>query len=142
MRLQATRERWCALLELGISKPATLGFIDVRSGLRGLAEDLETSASTLSRNLRQWESSPTTLVRLGHQKRDRGRPELVVIQIPLLTEWLLWVAEAKAEFVVRPWGTLGFQQIRQVVAAQASLGLPPPSSARVGKEEARRLLGH
>ena len=24
----------------------------------------------------------------------RGRPQLQIVQIPLLTEWLLWVAEA------------------------------------------------
>ena len=141
IRQASMRDRWRLLVGLAADKPLALGFISVDGGLRGLGVDLDVDYTTLSRNLNSWESRRPPLVVTGHGKRIRARAPVAIIQIPLLTQWLLWTAEARAYSLGGHRGVIGFETIAEIGRALIPLGLPPPSPM-VYRDEARRLLGH
>ena len=139
MRRESMRNRWRITVELAADKPAALGFLKVDGGLRGLATDMSQHYSTLSRNLAAWSGRQPPLILIGYGKRIRARPPITHIHIPLLTQWLLWTAEARAlVFGNRP-GALDFETIREVGRCLIPLGAPPPSSG-LSRAEARRIL--
>ena len=101
LRQSSTHRLWRALVVRCGSAPRALGFLRVDGGLRGLGEKLGLDHTTLNRSLKAWESRPTPLVMTGYQQRSRARESLALIQIPLLTEWLLWTAEVRGHGLSR-----------------------------------------
>jgi len=142
MRQATMRNRWRLIVGIAADKPLAIGFIQVDGGLRGLGVDLGVDYTTLCRNLNGWENRQPPLVVTGHGKRTRARAPVAIIQIPLLTEWLLWTAEARAHSLGDHRGVIGFETITQIGRTLIPLGLPPPASPMVYWDEARRLLGH
>ena len=139
MRQSTMQERWKFLVELCADKPLALGFMQVYNGLRGLALDLEEDHSTLSRNLRSWESRKPPLILTGHNDKAKKNP-LVLIHVPFLTQWLLWVAESRASFKSGKPGIIGDETILEIVRSQVPLGLPPPVTNELSLSEAMRLI--
>ena len=99
LRQTSTHRLWQALVKRCADNPRALGFLRVDGGLRGLGEELGIDHTTLSRRLKAWETRHPPLVMTGYEQRSRARESLALIQIPLLTEWLLWTAEARARWL-------------------------------------------
>ena len=145
MRQASTQNRWRALVGLAADNPYALGFRQVDGGLRGLTEDMntcldaDTCFTTLSRNLNEWSTRQPPLVLTGYGKQTRARPPLALIHIPLLTQWLLWTAEARANVFAQVPRVIDLNTICAVACRLIPLGAPPPSS-KLERSEANRLL--
>ena len=145
MRQASMQDRWRALVGLAADNTYALGFRKVDGGLRGLAEDMNTclgadsSFTTLSRNLNEWSTRQPPLVLMGYGKQTRARPPLALIHIPLLTQWLLWAAEARANWFAIRSKAIDLNTISKVACRLIPLGTPPPSS-KLERSEANRLL--
>ena len=145
MRQASMQNRWRALVGLAADNPYALGFRNVDGGLRGLADDMNTcldadsSFTTLSRNLNEWSTRQPPLVLMGYGKQTRAHAPLVLIHIPLLTRWLLWTAEARANVFAQVPRVIDLNTICEVACRLIPLGAPPPSST-MERPEANRLL--
>jgi len=145
MRQASMQDRWRALVGLAADNPYALGFRKVDGGLRGLADDMNTcldadsSFTTLSRNLNEWSTRQPPLVLMGYGKQTRAHAPLVLIHIPLLTRWLLWTAEARANVFAQVPRVIDLNTICEVACRLIPLGAPPPSST-MERPEANRLL--
>ena len=145
MRQASMQDRWRALVGLAADNTYALGFRKVDGGLRGLADDMNTcldadsSFTTLSRNLNEWSTRQPPLVLMGYGKQTRARPPLALIHIPLLTQWLLWAAEARANWLAIRSKAIDLNTISKVACRLIPLGTPPPSS-KLERSEANRLL--
>jgi hypothetical protein len=138
LRQTSTHRLWRALVKRCAETPGALGFMRVEGGLRGLGEELGVDHTTLSRNLNAWETRHTPLVVTGHEQHSRARESLALIQIPLLTEWLLWTAEVRARRLSdQPdhlWDT-AVVDIQRVFIPQG-----PPPSPDVTRQDAAQML--
>ena len=145
MRQASMQDRWRALVGLAADNPYALGFRKVDGGLRGLADDMNTcldadsSFTTLSRNLNEWSTHQPPLVLMGYGKQTSARAPLALIHIPLLTQWLLWTAEARANWLAVRSRVIDLNTICKVACRLIPLGTPPPSST-LERSEANRLL--
>jgi hypothetical protein len=85
------QEKWEALIERATAKPTSLGFILLGTGgTEALGELLGTSAGNAAATARRWEE--LGVVRRFDRTRDRGLPLLTGLQIPELTDALVWFA--------------------------------------------------
>ena len=137
MRQKTMRDRWSQLVELTAATPTALGFFKVDGGLRGLAETLNTDHTTLFRNLKTWAKRPYPLVRTDLGSRSDRQP-LRWIQIPLLTEWLIWTAEQRARLESGQPGALYETTIVGLTEYMIPMGITPPCD--ITSEEASRLM--
>ncbi len=139
LRQTSTHRLWRALVKRCAETPRSLGFMRVEGGLRGLGAELGVDHTTLSRSLKAWESRRPPLVATGYEQRSRARESLALIQIPLLTEWLLWTAEARARWLSdQPdhlWDT-AVVDIQRMFIPQG----PPPSPDITRQDAAVMLL--
>ncbi len=138
LRQASTHRLWRAVVRCCADKPRALGFMRVDGGLRGLGAELGVDHTTLSRSLKAWESRHTPLVVTGHEQHSRARESLALIQVPLLTEWLLWTAEVRARRLsYQPdhlWDT-DVVDIQRMFIPQG-----PPPSPEITREAAARML--
>ena len=94
MRERSERQRWAALVRAATRGPRMLGFVSVGDGgLRQLAERLEVSHTVLARSLQRWEERDRPLVRRFHGPRTTRYAPVTYVQVPLVTELVLWSAE-------------------------------------------------
>ena len=114
MRQASMQNRWRLLVELAADKPLALGFVQVFGALRGLGVALAADYTPLCRNLNSWEAHQPPLVVTGHGERTNARAPMVMIQVPFLTKWLLWTAEARALSIAEPRGSLDFKAISRI----------------------------
>jgi len=131
------RLRWARLVRAAAANPSSLGFVKVDGALRGLAKQLDVDHVTLARNLRTWQERESPLVE-GAAVRYGSGESLGLIQVPLLTDWLLWVAEQRASNYATEREYLPDSLMRGLVKMMAAHGLPSPGI--LGKQEAYRLL--
>tara|TARA_B100002049_G_C15979140_1_gene332223 strand:- start:271 stop:738 length:468 start_codon:yes stop_codon:yes gene_type:complete len=131
------QKRWARLVGLAGARPASLGFVQVDGTLGLLAKQLHTDQATLSRNLRTWErrDRPPALV-----EATRGKKPTVLVQIPSLTAWLLWVADAQAIVHRGHQGFICTDTIRQVAVTLISRGLRPPPEKALLPLDAQRMI--
>ena len=131
------QKRWARLVGLAGARPASLGFVQVDGTLGLLAKQLHTDQATLSRNLRTWErrDRPPALV-----ETTRGKKPTVLVQIPSLTAWLLWVADAQAIVHRGHQGFICTDTIRQVAVTLISRGLRPPPEKALLPLDAQRMI--
>jgi hypothetical protein len=101
--------------------------------------DADTCFTTLSRNLNEWSTRQPPLVLMGYGKQTSARAPLALIHIPLLTRWLLWAAEARANVFAQVPRVIDLNTICEVACRLIPLGAPPPPST-MGRPEANRLL--
>ena len=138
LRQTSTHRLWQALVKRCADSPRALGFMRVDGGLRGLGAELGVDHTTLSRSLKAWESRHTPLVVTGHEQHSRARESLVLIQVPLLTEWLLWTAETRARWLGHQPGHLSDTDIVDIQRVFIPQGMPP--SPEITREAAARML--
>ncbi|MEE2769395.1 MAG: hypothetical protein VX833_09300 [Actinomycetota bacterium] len=137
MRGADLQKRWLRLVELAGSRPAALGFVQVDGTLRTLAKQLRADQATLARNLRAWErrDQPPVVV-----ESIRGKKPTVLVQLPLLTDWLLWTADARAVLQRGHQGFIGADVIRQVAVTLIGRGLGPPPEKALLPLDAQRMI--
>jgi hypothetical protein len=110
----------------------------VEGGLRGLGEELGVDHTTLSRNLNAWETRHPPLVATGYEQHSRARESLALIQIPLLTEWLLWTAEARVRWLSYQPGHLWDTDVVDIQRVFIPQGMPPPPD--ITRQDAAQML--
>ena len=140
MRQKSMRRTWKRLVKLAADKPRALGFAQVEEGLRGLEYDLGVDKGTLSRNLRAWEERDDKLIVVQRQESKSGRNPIVGVHIPLLTEWLLWVAEAHVYLRTGTRDIADYQMVR-AMPKQFLPELSPPPGLPLTKAQALSILG-
>jgi hypothetical protein len=138
LRQTSTHRLWQALVKRCADNPQALGFLRVDGGLRGLGEELGIDHTTLSRSLRAWETRHPPLVMTGYEQRSRARESLSLIQIPLLTEWLLWTAEVRAQRLSNQPGHLWDTAVVDIQRIFIPQGMPP--SPDITREAAAEML--
>ena len=130
------QKRWGLLVKLAGSRPASLGFVQVDGTLASLAKQFGTDQATLSRNLKAWgRRVPPAVV----YEADRRKKPTLLLQIPLLTSWMLWVADARSFLQRGLQGFIGADMVRQVSVTLIALGLEPPPEKGLLPVDARRL---
>jgi len=138
LRQLSTHRLWRALVKRCAETPGALGFMRVEGGLRGLGEELGVDHTTLSRNLKTWETRHPPLLVTGREQHSRARESLALIRIPLLTEWLLWTAEVRARRLGNQpdhlWDT-AVVDIQRIFIPQ---GMPP--SPDITRQDAAQML--
>ena len=141
MRQRSMRQRWKRIVKEATRYPKTLGYITVEQGLDDVAQRFRCEPSTLFRNLRTWEAQEPPLVVCGYE-RDYGRKQrIAVMQIPLLSDWLLFMARANAKTLGGLPNAMDVAQTRRLVRAYLKACLPPPlSMASISATEAEKLI--
>ena len=141
MRRSSMRQRWKRIVKEATRYPDSLGYITVEQGLDDIAQRFRCEPSTLFRNLRTWETQEPPLVVCGYE-RDYGRKQrIAVIQIPLVSDWSLFMARANAKALGRLPNAMDVAQTRRLVRAYLKACLPPPlSMASITATEAEKLI--
>jgi hypothetical protein len=141
MRQRSMRQRWKRIVKEATRYPKTLGYITVEQGLDDVAQRFRCEPSTLFRNLRRWEAQEPPLVVCGYE-RDYGRKQrIAVIQIPLVSDWLLFMARANAKALGGLPNAMNVAQTRRLVRAYLKACLPPPLSvSSISATEAEKLI--
>ena len=140
-RTSSQQERWEALVQASTKSSKSLGFVKINDGTHGLALQLGVGdQSTWSRSLKKWSTGDPQIIDTGTAAKGRGRPQLQIVQIPLLTDWLLWVAEAKA-IQLNPMGQdyLWDSHIRELPVLGIRQ-LSPSPSPDISRAQADRLI--
>ena len=137
MRQRSMRDRWAELVELSADKTWALGFVEVDRGIRGLGEDLQTPFTSLSRNLVAWREATPPLVRIAVDMPDGDQERFVRLQIPLVTRWLLWVAEYRAHYFAQVPRALHLDEISEIAHVMICNGMEP---SVMSYEDARKVL--
>jgi len=130
-------KRWVLLVELAGSRPTSLGFVQVEGALSTLAKQLRTDQETLARNFRAWDrrDQPPAVV-----ESTRGKKPMVSVQLPLLTDWPLWTADARAVLQRGHQGFIGADVIRKVAVTLIGRGIGPPPEKALLPVDAQRLI--
>ena len=139
MRQHSMRDRWSELVDYSGDKPMALGFVEIDEGIRGLADDLMTSYSALSRNLASWRNQSPPLVRIATSASDNNQEQFVLLQVPLMTQWLLWVAEQRAHYFARLPNAMNLKEISELAQQMVSHNLQPVPKSSDNSREQRRL---
>lgn len=91
---RTAQAKWDRLLALATAKPGSLGFVPVGDhGTTSLALKLSTSSGNVSTMLARLEGDGL-IVTYGRWETAR-RPRLVAVQVPLLTDALVWLAQRR-----------------------------------------------
>jgi len=141
IRESSGRARFCLIVEEATKNPMDCGFIKVEEGgAKSLAKHLDIkNHETLTRNLHSWENSDPQLVRrtLG-EKVTRYAP-LAWVQIPLITDLILWTAETR---IGSTKGNIGvsIDLLNEAVKEFSQRGLPG-TTVKSHKELKRALAG-
>ena len=91
---RTAQARWDKLLTLGTDKPGSLGFVAVGTkGTVSLGATLGTSSGHVSEMLKRLQNEG--LVITYRQHPAVRRPRLVALQVPLVTDWLVWLAQRR-----------------------------------------------
>jgi len=138
LRQSSTHRLWQALVKRCAETPRSLGFMRVEGGLRGLGAELGVDHTTLSRSLKAWETRHPPLVMTGYEQRSRARESLALIQIPLLTGWLLWTAEVRARWLGGQPDHLWDTAVVDIQRMFIPQGMPPSSD--ITRQDAARML--
>ena len=91
---QKAQARWDRLLAMGTQKPGSLGFVSVGDhGTISLAAKLDAPDGTISKMLDRLHGE--ALIHTYAHHTPGRRPRLVCVQIPLLTDSLVWLAQRR-----------------------------------------------
>ena len=137
MRQSSMRYRWAELVELSADQIWALGFIQIDGGIRGLGEDLETPFTSLSRNLVTWRETNPPLVQVATDIPEGDQERFVMLQIPLVTRWLLWVAEYRAHYFAQVPKALYLNEISELAGLMILNRMEP---SVMSHQDARKFL--
>lgn len=140
-RQSSTRETWKAFVLEASRKPKSLGFIRFEDGVPGLARTLRRDPATIWRNLETWSYGYRPLVIVDKMKEPGRKPSTYMIQIPQLTEWLLFTASMRAFKDSGMPNTVSWYQIRQMPELFTAIDAPAPVHGHpISYQETERLL--
>ncbi len=141
MRQSSVRQRWSKLVPLSAAKPNSLGFVTARDGIVEIAEEMRCDPSTLFRNLKSWTNKEPPLVEVGFVKKPKRQPQVALLQIPILTEWLLFTAATRGAKEAGLPHAARFEQIRELTELYIAQAIPPPVTGGVLTwQEADKLI--
>ena len=141
MRQSSVRQRWSKLVSLSAAKPNSLGFITARDGIVEIAEEMRCDPSTLFRNLKSWTNKEPPLVEVGFVKKPKRQPQVALLQIPILTEWLLFTAATRGAKEAGLPHAARFEQIRELTELYIAQAIPRPVTGGVLTwQEAQTLI--
>ena len=122
MRGSDLQNQWFKLVELAGNRPDSLGFIERKGNLKNFSKELKIKEELIQKNLKAWSrrKNPPVIYETHSGKKSR-----VVIQIPLLTEWLLWVADSRSVVHSGLKGFINFRTINDVAVSLISKGVMP-----------------
>jgi len=116
----ATRAKWAALVDEATRRLRTLGIVEIHhGGAPALARQLIDSdrpEGGFLRSLDHWEQRG--LIKRYYGEKTTHHPPLIAVQIPLLTETLLWTAHRVAERI-SPQGQTYTLPVKDVVRIAA-----------------------
>jgi hypothetical protein len=96
MREASERQRWAKIVDAATSAPGLVGFITVGAGgSRTLAQRLDVPPALLTRTLNRWQARTPPLVECFYGPRVKRHPPLGWVQVPLVTDLILWAAEVR-----------------------------------------------
>ena len=141
MRQSSVRQRWSTLVPLAAAKPNSLGFVTARDGIVEIADEMRCEPSTLFRNLKTWSEKVPPLVEVGFVKKPKRQPQVSLLQIPILTEWLLFTAATRGAKEAGLPHAARFEQIRELTELYIAQAIPPPVTGGVLTwQEADKLI--
>ena len=146
LRGAAVQHRWSCLVRACADSPTALGFVQVDGSLRNLADRLGVDDDAFLRNLRTWGAKRPPIVVAAESKGPRGaggakgRKASVIVQVPLLSAWLLWTADARSVVYRGMQGFIGPERIRQVAVTLIAHGDHPPAEKALLPLDADRLI--
>ena len=137
LRGAEVRGRWGCLVRAAADGPSALGFVQADGAMRDLADRIGVDADAFLRNLRTWSARRPPIV-VTTETSGPGSP--VLVQVPLLTAWLLWTAEARAVVFRGVHGFIGVDRVRQVAVTLIAHGELPPREKTLLPLDADRLI--
>ena len=140
LRGAAVQDRWSHLVSACADSPTALGFVQVDGSMRNLANRLGVDDDAFLRNLRTWGAKRPPIVVVTESKGAKGKKASVVVQVPLLSAWLLWTADARSVTYRGMQGFIGPERIRQVAVALIAHGDFPPAEKALLPLDADRLI--
>ena len=137
MRGPDLQTQWFKLVDLAGARPDSLGFIERKGNLKKFAKELKIKEEEIQKNLKAWSrrKNPPVIYETHSGKKSR-----ITIQIPLLTEWLLWVADSRSVVHRGMKGYLNFRTINELTTSLISKGIPPPPEKNLLPVDATRMI--
>ena len=137
MRGSDLQSQWFKLVGLAGVRPDSLGFIERKGNLKKFSKELKIKEELLQKNLKAWNrrKNPPVIYETHFGKRSR-----IIIQIPLLTDWLLWVADSRSIVHRGMRGYLNFRTINELTTSLISKGISPPPEKNLLPVDAARMI--
>ena len=96
MREASERQRWASIVDAATRVPGQVGFVAVGTGgSRTLAQRLDVPQALLTRTLNRWQARTPPLVECFYGPKVTRHPPLEWVQVPLVTDLILWAAEVR-----------------------------------------------
>ena len=127
-RQSSKRESWKDLVNEASRRPKSLGFIEFEDGVPGLGRIVGRPPTTIWRHLNSWAQTGgrRPLVIVDELKEPGLKPRAYMIQIPLLTQWLLFTASMRAFKDSGMPNAMSWHQLRRLPGLFTAIGSPPP----------------
>ena len=137
MRGSDFQSQWFKLVDLAGARPDSLGFIERKGNLKKFSKELKVKEDEIQKNLKAWSrrKNPPVIYETHSGKKAR-----ITIQIPLLTEWLLWVADSRSVVHRGMKGYLNFRTINELTTSLISKGISPPPEKNLLPVDAARMI--
>ena len=137
MRGSDLQSQWFKLVGLAGVRPDSLGFIERKGNLKKFSKELKIKEELLQKNLKAWNrrKNPPVIYETHFGKSSR-----IIIQIPLLTDWLLWVADSRSIVHRGMRGYLNFRTINELTTSLISKGISPPPEKNLLPVDAARMI--
>jgi len=140
LRGVSVQDRWGRLVRACADSPTALGFVQVDGSMKNLAGRLGVDDDQFPRNLRTWGARRPPIVAATESKGKKDGKASVIVQIPLLSAWLLWTADSRSVVHRGMQGFIGPERIRQVAVTLIAHGDPPPAERALLPLDADRLI--
>jgi hypothetical protein len=137
MRGSDLQSQWFKLVDLAGARPDSLGFIEHKGNLKKFAKELKVKEEEIQKNLKAWSRRKNSPV---IYETHSGKKARITIQIPLLTEWLLWVADSRSVVHRGMKGYLNFRTINELTTSLISKGISPPPEKNLLPVDAARMI--
>ncbi|HJL91954.1 MAG: hypothetical protein QF837_08060 [Acidimicrobiales bacterium] len=137
MRGSDLQSQWFKLVDLAGARPDSLGFIERKGNLKKFAKELKVKEEEIQKNLKAWSRRKNSPV---IYETHSGKKARITIQIPLLTEWLLWVADSRSVVHRGMKGYLNFRTINELTTSLISKGISPPPEKNLLPVDAARMI--
>ena len=137
MRGSDLQSQWFKLVDLAGARPDSLGFIECKGNLKKFSKELKVKEEAIQKNLKAWSrrKNPPVIYETHSGKKSR-----IIIQIPLLTEWLLWIADSRSVVHRGMKGYLNFRNINELTTSLISKGILPPPEKNLLPVDAARMI--